>query len=310
MHKRLKTARTITLRRRWIATGAAGLAVSVLLGSGLLSYLTLNHAFAAKLPFVREWVANQSAEGLKERDEFVRANVSALAVKLGEIQAQVSRLDVLGDRVASMAGVRVQDLPVKEAGRGGPLVAGSRDLSLSELTSAVNAANSTLELRADQLYIMESELMARSVRGKLLPSEQPLSDGFMGSRFGSRIDPFTGRSAMHEGVDFNAPIGTPILAAAGGVVIFADTHPGYGNQVDIDHGNDLVTRYAHASKLHVKAGDIVKRGQKIAEVGSTGRSTGAHLHFEVRVNGVAEDPSAYLRGDYDLKAGKLAQVKK
>lgn len=309
MHSRFKHARTLTVRRRWIAAAVAALGLMVIGMSGALSYLTLNHTAANRLPLVRSWIADQAAEGLKDRDDYVRANISALAVKLGELQAQVSRLDVLGDRVASMAGVRLQDLPSKDGGRGGPLSANARELSLSELSMAVERTGKTLEQRADQLNIAESDLLANSVRGKLMPSEQPLSDGFMGSRFGSRLDPFNGRSAMHEGIDFNAPTGTPILAAAGGVVVFAEFHPGYGNQVDIDHGNELITRYAHASKLLVKAGDIVKRGQKIAEVGSTGRSTGPHLHFEVRIGGVAQDPAGYLRGDFDLKDGKLAQAK-
>jgi murein DD-endopeptidase MepM/ murein hydrolase activator NlpD len=309
MHSRFKHARTIKVERRWVALAAAGVVAVIVAMSGLLSYLTLNNAVANKLPLVRGWIADQAAEGLKDRDDFVRANISALAVKLGEIQAQVSRLDVLGDRVASMAGVRPQELPTKDPGRGGPLSPNARELSLTELAMAVERTSRLLELRADQLNIAESELLAKSVRGKLMPSEQPLSDGAMGSRFGSRIDPFNGRSAMHEGIDFNAPTGTPILAAAGGVVVFAEYHPGYGNQVDVDHGNDLITRYAHASKLLVKAGDIVKRGQKIAEVGSTGRSTGPHLHFEVRIAGVAQDPAGYLRGDFDLKDSKLAQAK-
>jgi murein DD-endopeptidase MepM/ murein hydrolase activator NlpD len=116
----------------------------------------------------------------------------------------------------------------------------------------------------------------------------------IGSPFGWRTDPFTGRSALHTGHDYQADTGTPIVAAAGGVVVAAETHAQYGNMVEVDHGNDLVTRYAHASRLLVKKGDLVKRGQKLAEVGSTGRSTGPHLHFEVLVQGVWQDPKKFL----------------
>ncbi|MEX0637591.1 MAG: M23 family metallopeptidase, partial [Burkholderiales bacterium] len=112
--------------------------------------------------------------------------------------------------------------------------------------------------------------------------------------FGMRIDPFTGMQAMHEGIDFLADVGSPIVAAAGGVVIFAGFHPQYGNVVDIDHGNDLVSRYAHASKLHVREGDVVQRGRRIADVGTTGRSTGPHLHFEVRFKGVSQNPARFV----------------
>jgi murein DD-endopeptidase MepM/ murein hydrolase activator NlpD len=118
----------------------------------------------------------------------------------------------------------------------------------------------------------------------------------VGSGFGFRTDPITGRGALHMGLDFPADTGTPIMAAAGGVVINAETHAAYGQTVDIDHGNGLVTRYAHASKLLVKRGDLVKRGQTVANVGNTGRSTGPHLHFEVLVDGVPQNPARFLAG--------------
>ena len=122
----------------------------------------------------------------------------------------------------------------------------------------------------------------------------------LGSSFGWRIDPVNGHSALHTGLDFPASNGTPILSAAGGVVVVQEYHSAYGNMVEIDHGNDLITRYAHASKVLVKKGDLVKRGQKIAEVGSTGRSTGSHLHFEVLVQGVFQDPQKFLQAGQNL----------
>ena len=119
--------------------------------------------------------------------------------------------------------------------------------------------------------------------------------GGYNSNYGWRIDPFTGQHSLHEGIDFAGGVGTPILAAAGGVVVYAEYHSAYGNMVEIDHGNELITRYAHASKLHVKVGEMVLRGAKIAEVGSTGRSTGTHLHFEVRQRGIAVNPAQFLQ---------------
>jgi murein DD-endopeptidase MepM/ murein hydrolase activator NlpD len=126
--------------------------------------------------------------------------------------------------------------------------------------------------------------------------------------FGWRIDPFTGRSALHTGLDYQAGHGTPILAAAGGVVVTQEYHPAYGNMVEIDHGNDLITRYAHASKTLVKKGDLIKRGQKIAEVGTTGRSTGAHLHFEVLVQGIPQDPQKFLAAGHNLPYQQSARL--
>jgi murein DD-endopeptidase MepM/ murein hydrolase activator NlpD len=134
-----------------------------------------------------------------------------------------------------------------------------------------------------------------SAKRQLMPTGMPVANGYHSSNFGWRIDPFTGFNAYHEGIDFMAEAGTTIRAAAGGVVVYAALHPQYGNMVEIDHGNDLVTRYAHASKLSVKVGDVVLRGSKIAEVGSTGRSTGTHLHFEVRHKGAAQNPGRFLR---------------
>ena len=140
----------------------------------------------------------------------------------------------------------------------------------------------------------------------MVPTQQPVAVGILGSVFGWRIDPFTGVSALHTGLDFQAEKGTPILAAAGGVVVVDEFHPAYGNMIEIDHGNNLVTRYAHASKTFVKKGDLIKRGRIIAEVGSTGRSTGAHLHFEVLVQGIPQDPQKFLAAGRNLPTHQMA----
>ena len=132
------------------------------------------------------------------------------------------------------------------------------------------------------------------LKAKRLPTVLPVHAEFNVSGFGLRIDPITGQQAQHEGIDFIAQPGTPIVSAAGGVVLAAEWHHSFGNMIEIDHGGDIVTRYAHASALHVKAGEVVKRGQKIAGVGTTGRSTGPHLHFEVRFKGIAQNPARFL----------------
>ncbi len=132
-------------------------------------------------------------------------------------------------------------------------------------------------------------------RGEFLPSEPPIPDGWYSSNFGYRIDPISGQKSYHEGIDFPAPTGTPILAAASGKVINAEWHGDYGRMVDIDHGNGLVSRYAHASSINVREGDLVVRGQQIGQVGTTGRSTGPHLHFEVRLNGAPQNPARFLQ---------------
>jgi murein DD-endopeptidase MepM/ murein hydrolase activator NlpD len=178
--------------------------------------------------------------------------------------------------------------------QGGPLVTPG-NLSALSLASQLDLLTQSVDDRADKLMALETLLMQNQLSRGLLPSSMPIVDGWYTSNFGWRVDPFSGKSAMHEGVDFMSPPGTPIHASAGGVVVYSDTHPEYGNMVEVDHGNDIVTRYAHASRLLVKVGQVVRRGDKIAEVGSTGRSTGNHLHFEVRYKGMAQNPERFLQ---------------
>jgi murein DD-endopeptidase MepM/ murein hydrolase activator NlpD len=144
------------------------------------------------------------------------------------------------------------------------------------------------------LGVLEAQLFSQTLNKKLLPTMLPVNAHFNASGFGMRIDPITGQQAMHEGIDFIADTGAPVVAAAGGVVQFAGFHPQYGHMIDIDHGNDLVTRYAHLSKMLVEEGAIVNRGRRIAETGSSGRSTGPHLHFEVRFKGAPQNPTRFL----------------
>jgi len=171
----------------------------------------------------------------------------------------------------------------------------SRNLSVAEFSDLLNVLAHQTEERRDQFNVLEALLVADSTNRKFLPTLSPIVDGWFSSNYGYRIDPFTGQNSFHEGIDFPVEIGTPIVAAASGKVVFADVHPQYGKMVEIDHGNGLISRYAHASVLYVKEGELVVRGQQIARSGSTGRSTGPHLHFEVRLNGVPQNPARFLQ---------------
>lgn len=236
------------------------------------------------------------------QNAYMRANLDAMARKLGEMQARMVQIDSLGERVAGLAGLSPAEFKPKP-GAGGALV-GGRDLSMDELMGALDRIDQTSGSRVDWLTVVESRLFDQKIQRTMVPTEQPVAGVQVGSPFGFRIDPITGRSALHTGLDFPSDPGTPILAAAGGMVVVQEYHPAYGNMVEVDHGNDLVTRYAHASKVLVKKGDIVKRGQKIAEVGSTGRSTGPHLHFEVWVSGVPQDPQRFLAAGENMAVAK------
>jgi murein DD-endopeptidase MepM/ murein hydrolase activator NlpD len=157
------------------------------------------------------------------------------------------------------------------------------------------------------MAVLESRLFEQKIRKMMVPTQSPISNANLGSVFGWRIDPITGRSALHSGLDFPATPGTSIYAAAGGVVVTQEFQAEYGNIIEIDHGNDLISRYAHSSRVSVKKGDLIKRGQKIAEVGNTGRSTGPHLHFEVLVQGIPQDPQKFLNAGRNLTMNPASQ---
>lgn len=294
-------ARTITLDWRHWTAGSLALCTLFLAFTLAFNFATLKWAAAVKHPWLQAIVLADQREEAQRMQEKVQGHLNAMAMRLGELQAQVARLDGLGERLAKTAGLKPQDLPGglsagSVPGRGGaPSSLPARDLTLPEFSTLLQGIAHQLDVRADQFGVLEALLLQDSVKRKFLPSLPPISAGWHSSNFGYRIDPFTGQSAFHEGVDFVADVGTPVLAAASGKVVFAGEHPQYGKMVEIDHGNGLVTRYAHASELNVSEGDLVLRGQRVATVGSTGRSTGPHLHFEVRLNGVPQNPARFLQ---------------
>ncbi len=305
LHPRLRHARSITLTSRHLALAAASLLLLVALSASLLSVLMVRHAAQLNLPFLPQALYAAAPGDAARNDRYVRENLGAMAIKLGEMQAQLMRLDALGERVQGLAGIKPEEFNFHELpGRGGaaPSVAAGQsehELSMIEFRAALDALALGVEHRADYLNVVETALMTNQIKSRMLPTIQPVAVGYNASGFGLRLDPFTGRSTFHEGIDFPAPIGTPIVAAAGGVVIAAEYHHQYGNMLEIDHGNGIVTRYAHAARLLAKVGDIIKRGQQVATIGTTGRSTGAHLHFEVLVKGVPQNPQKFLAAGAD-----------
>jgi murein DD-endopeptidase MepM/ murein hydrolase activator NlpD len=303
--------RILNLSAWHFVLGSIALLFFVSLFGSLLTYWTLKSGVKEKWPIVYKVISVATAEDFASRDRYLRENLNAMAVKLGEVQAKLVTLEALGERVSGLAGVNPKEFNIKQTpGSGGVFVPG-KDLNGEQLNSALDDLTSATANRSDMFSLIEQRLLEQRVQKMMVPTKQPVNAGYVGSGFGWRVDPFNHSSAMHTGLDFVAEPGTPILAAAGGVVMVSEPHPGYGNMIDIDHGGELVTRYAHASKVFVKAGDIVRPGQKIAEVGSSGRSTGPHLHFEVLVQGAAQDPAKFLaaganRGDKISPAAMVA----
>jgi len=293
---RLSKSRTICLGRCKTGMILAGLLAGMVLMSFLASYVMLFHLGDVKVPFVQRLILSAQQTEAEKNRLYLQQSLNAMAIKVGEMQAQMLRIDALGERVAKIAGIKKEEFQFdQKPGRGGTISPSEgKPVELSEFAAEIERLAKQVDDRSDRLAVMESMLSRERVKQNALPSAPPVGTGFFSSNFGWRIDPFTGLRAMHEGVDFMAPVGAPITAAAGGIVVYSDYHQGYGNMIEIDHGNGLVSRYAHASKRLVKEGDVVLRGQKIGEVGNTGRSTGPHLHFEVLNRGVPQNPTRYL----------------
>jgi len=294
---KLSRARTITLAVPHLVLGAAAALLALLFLAFGLQYSMLRYAASLNSPLLNTLVLNAQQEQNEKTQSYLRDSLNALASKLGEMQAQLLRLDTLGERLAKTAGFKPQEFMFDQApGRGGAVsTLPTYDLSLGDLSRQVDLLTKQMDDRTEKLGILDSLMIVDSAKKKLRPSALPVDGGLFSSNFGWRIDPFSGTRAFHEGMDFMAKAGTLARAAAGGVVITSEFHPQYGNIIEIDHGNGLITRYAHLLKRDVKVGDVVLSRGKIGAVGNTGQSTGPHLHFEVRQNGTPLNPVRFLR---------------
>lgn len=231
-------------------------------------------------------------------------HINALAQRLGQLQAQMWRLNALGSQLADMAGLDKNEFDfTREPAMGGPIPRPTVDPVAPALFPALDALDTRLASQAERLQALETLLMNRQLEAAVTPSGWPVQGGWVSSGFGWRADPFTGRRALHEGVDIASRLGSPIQAMGDGVVSHAGPKAGYGLLVEVTHGN-IVTRYAHAKSVLVKVGDRVDRGQPIATVGTSGRSTGPHLHFEVLRRGKSVNPKGYLNRRVRLVAHK------
>jgi murein DD-endopeptidase MepM/ murein hydrolase activator NlpD len=219
--------------------------------------------------------------------------VNALAARLGELQAEANRLNALGDRLTRIGQLGDGEFdfnkPVGVGGEG-PV----RDMPAGDLRGGMDKLGAQLKDSGQQLSVLESLLFNRELDRSAMPSREPIANSYITSGYGGRADPFGGGSAFHKGIDFHARVGDPVMAVADGVVSYAGVRSGYGNVVEVDHGNGYVTRYAHNSRLIVQVGDLVRSGQQVAKAGSTGRSTGAHVHFEVWEDGRVLNPRKFL----------------
>lgn len=239
---------------------------------------------------------NQRLE-LAEATQKAEENLDALALRLGKLQAHVIRLDALGSRLTQMAKLENGEFDFENPpAQGGPGsdIKQSTAIQVPDFITALNDLSAQLDDRGEQLSVLETMIMNRNLQAEVMPTGRPVSRGWLSSYFGKRTDPFSGRRVHHSGVDFAGKLGSDVVTVAAGVVTYSARRSGYGNLVEVNHGNGYVTRYGHNLKNLVNAGQTVKKGEVIARMGTTGRSTGPHVHFEVMVNGRHVNPKKYI----------------
>ncbi len=247
----------------------------------------------------QEWQANleQQQKELARLQQAAQDGANAMARRLGQLQAQVIRLEALGQRLVKMAHLDSGEFDFENPpAQGGPESQFSQNaMAAPDFVAALERLSRQLEDRGNQLQVLENVLMNRGLQAEVLPGGRPIVQGWLSSRYGMRTDPFTGKRDFHAGMDFAGKEGSPVVATAAGVVTWAGSRSGYGNLVEINHGGGYATRYGHNRKILVRVGDTVKKGQIIGEMGSTGRSTGPHVHFEVLRNGRTVNPAKYIQ---------------
>jgi murein DD-endopeptidase MepM/ murein hydrolase activator NlpD len=298
----LRRIRTLRLSRWQTGTLTVLTGLAMFFASGW-AYTRLFGAEAPSIVALAEKAVNSfrhpAASEQAQNATSVREDINALALKLGEMQAQLLRLDAVGQRLARSAGLSASEFRFDQIpARGGAAPsAAAQQMNVGEVDLEIKQLARLIDDRRDKLEVIDAFMLNERIREKKMPTVTPVAIGWRSSGFGYRSDPLNGSRAFHEGLDFVAEVGTPVVSAAAGVVAASELQSEYGNIIEIDHGNGFTTRYAHLSKRLVNVGDVVFKGHQIAEVGSTGRSTGAHLHFEVRNQGQAVDPSKFLEKD-------------
>ncbi len=263
--------------------------------------LGARHGAAGPINELGNWsaaVLRQQAQ-IEDVKRVLQEKVNALAMRVGQMNANVIRVNALGKRLTRMANLNDGEFDFGNPPALGGSEGGSdgQPAQIPNLTAMVDDLQTQLSSREQQLGVLENMILTRELNKQVYPEGRPVQDGWISSYFGRRADPFTGYSAVHKGLDFAGPEGTKVSSVAAGLVTFAGDRSGFGQMVEINHGNGLATRYCHNEKVLVKQGQMIRKGQEVALMGSTGRSTGPHLHFEVLKNGTQVDPLRFIGED-------------
>ena len=299
LSKRDGRARQLDLARPLTLTAITTL-VLAFLGSAFALGVQLGHGHHERLVLADttrfgSLLAEQKKQ-IADLKQQLQLRVDAMAMRLGEVNAHVIRLDALGKRLTEMADIDSREFNFdRDPPRGGPEGDGEgMSAQVPDLSAMLAQLEQNVDLRESQLSALENVILARELRQEIQPEGRPVANGFISSYFGERADPFDGLEAFHKGVDFAGTPGSPVVAVAAGVVTWAGERTGYGKLVEINHGDGFTTRYAHNARTLVTVGQTVKRGESIALMGSTGRSTGPHVHFEVLRNGRQVNPLSFI----------------
>ncbi|MDK8464513.1 M23 family metallopeptidase [Marinobacter sp. SS13-12] len=286
-----------------VAAGLVFIVTALLALAGWSGYQVALGQVETTEPAESELVAEWRSKLTEQRDELaqieqnVQQQVDALTLRLGEMQGRLLRLDALGQRFVESGLVASDEFDFDQpAAVGGPEDSLDGDsYTAPELTGMIDQLARRIEDREQQLRMLDMVTSRQKLEKELYVQGRPITWGWLSSKYGYRSDPFNGKRTWHAGVDLAGKEGSDIISVAGGVVTYADERYGYGNLVEVDHGDGLVTRYAHAKTIKVKVGDVVQKGEVLALMGSTGRSTGPHVHFEVIRNGKSENPETYIK---------------
>ncbi|HYM41485.1 MAG TPA: M23 family metallopeptidase [Steroidobacteraceae bacterium] len=240
-------------------------------------------------------VLTQQKQQIADLKQQLQLKVDAMAMRIGEVSAHVIRLDALGKRLTEMADIDSREFNFdRDPPSGGPSEGEGVSAQIPDLSAMLSRLEQRADLRGSQLAALENVILARELKEEIHPEGRPVTTGYISSYFGERADPFDGREAFHKGVDFAGTQGSDVVAVAAGVVTWAGPRSGYGKLIEVNHGDGYTTRYAHNERTLVAVGQTVKRGEPIALMGSTGHSTGPHVHFEVLKNGRPVDPLSFI----------------
>jgi murein DD-endopeptidase MepM/ murein hydrolase activator NlpD len=270
----------------------------VVTGGALLYVLGLYGGLQLGQDGLKQWqkVSQEQQQQIDDARRSARTHLDALTLRIGRMQAQMLRLNALGNQLVSQASLDKDEFDFNSLPAvGGPEdVAGLESIDLPDFLSMLDELSMEMEDRGQKLSVLDTFLMDKSLHDRVMPSGSPVKNGWVSSGYGKRADPFTGKKEFHKGIDLAGKEGSRVLSSGDGIVTWSAERSGYGKLVEITHGNGYVTRYGHNKKLLIAVGETVKKGQQIAVLGSTGRSTGPHVHFEVVHNGEQVNPSKFL----------------